>query len=303
MPQPGRCSRRSNPLAGVGLLVHRPAVALAIIGAVFLAIDRRRGAVRRHGPLRQAAGAHRLVRAGGAGAAAQLFRPGRAAAASSASRSTHPLYHLVPAAVLPWLVILATAATVIASQAIISGAFSMARQAVQLDLLPRLARAADLRARAGTDLRAGRELAGVPRRDRLRGRLRLLGCAGGRLRRRGGRHHGRHHDPRRVRRGDAVELAEVAGGGAVRPAAAHRLRVRRRQHDQGAHGGLDSADARRAAVSASSRPGAAGGSSCARRSPSWRCRAASCRSWSRACIACPGPGCSSPATRSSCPRR
>ena len=49
-----------------------------------------------------------------------------------------PLYHLVPAVFLPWLVILATAATVIASQATISGAFSMARQAVHLDLLPRL---------------------------------------------------------------------------------------------------------------------------------------------------------------------
>ena len=36
------------------------------------------------------------------------------------------------------MVILATAATVIASQAVISGAFSMARQAVQLDLLPRI---------------------------------------------------------------------------------------------------------------------------------------------------------------------
>jgi KUP system potassium uptake protein len=36
------------------------------------------------------------------------------------------------------MVILATAATVIASQATISGAFSMARQAVQLDLLPRI---------------------------------------------------------------------------------------------------------------------------------------------------------------------
>src|SRR5215469_929335 len=41
---------------------------------------------------------------------------------------THPLYHMVPAALLPWLVILATAAAVIASQATISGAFSMASQ-------------------------------------------------------------------------------------------------------------------------------------------------------------------------------
>ena len=48
------------------------------------------------------------------------------------------LYLMVPAAALPWMVMLATAATVIASQAVISGAFSMARQAVQLDLLPRI---------------------------------------------------------------------------------------------------------------------------------------------------------------------
>jgi KUP system potassium uptake protein len=51
---------------------------------------------------------------------------------------THPLFVLVPQPLLPWMVILATAATVIASQATISGAFSMARQAVQLDLLPRI---------------------------------------------------------------------------------------------------------------------------------------------------------------------
>jgi hypothetical protein len=36
------------------------------------------------------------------------------------------------------MVMLATAATVIASQAVITGAFSLSRQAVQLGLLPRL---------------------------------------------------------------------------------------------------------------------------------------------------------------------
>ena len=36
------------------------------------------------------------------------------------------------------MVVLATVATVIASQAVISGAFSVSRQAVQLGLLPRL---------------------------------------------------------------------------------------------------------------------------------------------------------------------
>ncbi|MBV9620433.1 MAG: KUP/HAK/KT family potassium transporter, partial [Gammaproteobacteria bacterium] len=50
----------------------------------------------------------------------------------------HALYQLVSVQMLPWMVVLATAEAVIASQATISGAFSMARQAVHLDLLPRL---------------------------------------------------------------------------------------------------------------------------------------------------------------------
>lgn len=50
----------------------------------------------------------------------------------------NPFFLLAPDWALLPLVLLATAATVIASQAVISGAFSMARQAVQLGLLPRL---------------------------------------------------------------------------------------------------------------------------------------------------------------------
>ena len=47
-------------------------------------------------------------------------------------------YHLCPTPLLLPLVLLATVATVIASQAVITGAFSMTRQAIQLGLLPRL---------------------------------------------------------------------------------------------------------------------------------------------------------------------
>jgi KUP system potassium uptake protein len=50
----------------------------------------------------------------------------------------NPFYALAPQALLPLLVLLSTAATVIASQATISGAFSVTREAVQLDLLPRV---------------------------------------------------------------------------------------------------------------------------------------------------------------------
>ncbi|HAP46509.1 MAG TPA: potassium transporter Kup [Afipia sp.] len=49
----------------------------------------------------------------------------------------NPFYRMVPESVLFPLICLATAATVIASQAVITGAFSLVRQAIQLGLLPR----------------------------------------------------------------------------------------------------------------------------------------------------------------------
>ena len=49
-----------------------------------------------------------------------------------------PFFKSVPSGALPFLVVLATAATVIAAQAVISGAFSMTRAAIQLGLLPRM---------------------------------------------------------------------------------------------------------------------------------------------------------------------
>ncbi len=51
---------------------------------------------------------------------------------------SNPFYFLVPHSLLIPMVILATAATIIASQAAITGSFSVARQAVQLGFLPRL---------------------------------------------------------------------------------------------------------------------------------------------------------------------
>ena len=51
----------------------------------------------------------------------------------------NPFYRLVPDILLLPMVVLATAATVIASQAVITGAYSLVHQAIQLGLLPRLA--------------------------------------------------------------------------------------------------------------------------------------------------------------------
>src|SRR6266550_1898070 len=51
----------------------------------------------------------------------------------------NPFYHLVPESLLLPMIVLATAATVIASQAVITGAYSLVHQAIQLGMLPRLA--------------------------------------------------------------------------------------------------------------------------------------------------------------------
>ncbi|PZN99911.1 MAG: potassium transporter Kup [Hyphomicrobiales bacterium] len=50
----------------------------------------------------------------------------------------NPFYRLAPEGLLLPFVILATVATIIASQAVITGAFSLTRQAIQLGLLPRM---------------------------------------------------------------------------------------------------------------------------------------------------------------------
>ncbi|MGH8295796.1 MAG: KUP/HAK/KT family potassium transporter, partial [Steroidobacteraceae bacterium] len=126
-----------NPLYGIELLVHRPGVALAIIGAVFLAMTGGEALYADMGQFGRAP-----VRVGWFalvwpalilnyfGQGALLLAQGK--------YLPQAFYLLVPAPARPWMVILATAASVIASQAVISGAFSMARQAVQLDLLPRI---------------------------------------------------------------------------------------------------------------------------------------------------------------------
>jgi KUP system potassium uptake protein len=56
----------------------------------------------------------------------------------AANAGANPFFALCPAPLQIALVVLATAATIIASQSIISGAFSMTRQAIQLGLCPRL---------------------------------------------------------------------------------------------------------------------------------------------------------------------
>ena len=59
-------------------------------------------------------------------------------AAEAAELVRNPFFHLAPEMLRLPLVLLATAATIIASQAVISGAFSVTQQAIQLGFMPRL---------------------------------------------------------------------------------------------------------------------------------------------------------------------
>jgi KUP system potassium uptake protein len=126
-----------HPGHGLALLATHPLLALAILGSVFLCVTGGEALYADMGhfgrrPVRVAWFA--LV-----WPALLLNYFGQGALLLNAQGPvSHPFYALVPQAVLPLLIVLATAATIIASQATISGAFSVARQAVQLDLLPRL---------------------------------------------------------------------------------------------------------------------------------------------------------------------
>ena len=129
-----------NPLYGLRFLRGAGLRAsLLVLGALMLVVTGGRGAVRGHGAYRGAADPRGLVRAGLSGAVAQLPGAGRPAGRRQ-RRWPAAKYSTAwcPGAMLYPMVVLATAATVIASQALISGAFSLASQAVALGLFPRL---------------------------------------------------------------------------------------------------------------------------------------------------------------------
>ena len=94
-------------------------------------------------------------------------------------------YRLCPAPLLTPLIVLATVATVIASQSIITGAYSMTRQAIQLGWLPRMTDQADLRGRLRPDLCRHCQLASDDRDARPDDRLRQVRQSRGGVRHRG----------------------------------------------------------------------------------------------------------------------
>jgi KUP system potassium uptake protein len=125
-----------NPLYAVQFLLSHGTIGLVTLGAVFLAVT---GGEALYADLGHFG--RKPIQAGWLyfvlpSLLVNYFGQG-ALVLSNPAAIENPLYRMVPDTLLLPMVVLATAATVIASQAVITGAYSLTRQAVQLGLLPR----------------------------------------------------------------------------------------------------------------------------------------------------------------------
>jgi KUP system potassium uptake protein len=126
-----------NPYYGLKLFFSHPGLGLTILGSVILAVTGCEALYADMGHF-----GRKPVRLGWLllvwpALVLNYFGQG-ALIIHAGTQIANPFYAMVPQKLLPLLVLLATAATVIASQAVISGAYSLTREAVQLDLLPRV---------------------------------------------------------------------------------------------------------------------------------------------------------------------
>ncbi len=125
-----------NPVHGAAFLAQHGTVSLTVLGLVFLAVT---GAEALYADLGHFG--RRPIQIAWLG----LVLPGLALnylgqgalVLSRPEAMENPFFMLYPDWALAPMVVIATLATIIASQAVITGAFSMTRQAVQLGLLPR----------------------------------------------------------------------------------------------------------------------------------------------------------------------
>jgi KUP system potassium uptake protein len=129
--------RAIDPTYGLGVLANGGWKALAILGAVVLTVT---GAEALYADMGHFG---RLpIRAAWLGlvlpALAVNYFGQAALVLRNPAASSDPFFFQVPSWGLIPLVILATIATIIASQAVISGSFSLTRQAIQLDYVPRM---------------------------------------------------------------------------------------------------------------------------------------------------------------------
>ena len=126
-----------NPLWGLSLLASAPVKGFFLLGAVVLAVTGAEALYADMGHFGAYAIRVAWLRLVFPALLVNYFGQG-ALLLRTPGALDNPFYKLVPSWGLYPMVALATAATVIASQAVISGAFSMTQQAIQLGYLPRM---------------------------------------------------------------------------------------------------------------------------------------------------------------------
>lgn len=127
----------ANPIYGIQFLIHHGIAGFLILGSVVLVITGGEALYADMGhfgknPIRLAWFAIALP-----GLVLNYFGQG-ALLLKNPEAISNPFYLLAPEWAVAFLVVIATVATVIASQALISGVFSLTRQAVQLGFCPRI---------------------------------------------------------------------------------------------------------------------------------------------------------------------
>src|SRR5690348_16161138 len=127
-----------NPYYGVNFLIHHGAIGLVTLGAVFLVVTGGEALYADLGHFGRKPIQMAWLCLVFPALLINYFGQGAKVLADPAAIE-NPFYRLVPENFLLPMVVLATAATVIASQAVITGAYSLVHQAIQLGLLPRLA--------------------------------------------------------------------------------------------------------------------------------------------------------------------
>ena len=126
-----------NPLRAIGFIQHYGFAAMPVLGSVFLAVTGAEALYADMGHFGRKS--IRIAWTGLVFPALALSYLGQGAMVLAHPETVqNPFFLMAPDWFRLPLVLLATMATVIASQAVISGAFSVAAQAVQLGLLPRL---------------------------------------------------------------------------------------------------------------------------------------------------------------------
>ena len=127
-----------NPVWGIDYLMRGGATGFLVLGGVFLCVT---GAEALYADMGHfGVGPIRLSWSGVVFPALILNYAGQAAIVlEGAPTDGNIFYRLCPGPLLTPLILLATVATVIASQSIITGAYSMTRQAIRLGWLPRMA--------------------------------------------------------------------------------------------------------------------------------------------------------------------